>query len=168
MTTTQIFRNTKPIRGVRWRRQVSLWNDRIKEEVNKELASKGWTERGRRGCNDYGNRHHPRQPTLRTFDHGFPGWRWGGFGEATTYVDNYEVGTLVIDMFDTEEVIDLARISERHPSRQARQSHEGSPKIAGEDVCPFPPVHVTTSACVLTNTATEADSKLRAGGFQVL
>ena len=41
------------------------------------------------------------QPTLRTFYDGFPGWRWGGFGEATTYVDNYEVGTLVIDMFDT-------------------------------------------------------------------
>jgi len=41
------------------------------------------------------------RPTLRTFYDGFPGWRWGGFGEATTYVDNYEVGSLVVDMFDS-------------------------------------------------------------------
>lgn len=40
------------------------------------------------------------RPTLRTFTTVF-GWRWGGFGEATTWVDNYEVGTLVIDMFDS-------------------------------------------------------------------
>jgi hypothetical protein len=41
------------------------------------------------------------KPTLRTFYDTFPGWRWGGFGESTTWVDNYEVGTLVVDMFDT-------------------------------------------------------------------
>jgi hypothetical protein len=31
------------------------------------------------------------------------GWRWrgfGGFGEATTTVDTYKVGTLVVDLFD--------------------------------------------------------------------
>jgi len=29
------------------------------------------------------------------------GWRWGGgFGEATTNVDHYRVGTLVVDLFD--------------------------------------------------------------------
>src|SRR5205823_3128973 len=28
-------------------------------------------------------------------------WRWGGgFGDATTTVDNYKVGTLVVDLFD--------------------------------------------------------------------
>jgi hypothetical protein len=39
--------------------------------------------------------------TLRTFYDGFDGWLWGGFGEATTTVDQYTVGTLVVDMFDT-------------------------------------------------------------------
>jgi hypothetical protein len=45
------------------------------------------------------------QQSLNTFYDGFGGgWRWrggGGFGESTTTVDNYKVGTLVIDLFDT-------------------------------------------------------------------
>jgi len=41
------------------------------------------------------------QQNLNTFYDGFGGgWRWGGFGEATTTVDNYKVGTLVVDLFD--------------------------------------------------------------------
>jgi len=40
--------------------------------------------------------------SLNTFYNGFGGgWRWGGgFGSATTTVDTYEVGTLVVDIFD--------------------------------------------------------------------
>jgi hypothetical protein len=44
------------------------------------------------------------QQTLNTFYDGFGGgWRWrgfGGFGDSTTTVDTYKVGTLVIDLFD--------------------------------------------------------------------
>jgi len=41
--------------------------------------------------------------TLNTFyDGGFGGWRWGGFGDATTTTDTYKVGTLVVDLFDTQ------------------------------------------------------------------
>jgi hypothetical protein len=42
--------------------------------------------------------------TLNTFYNGFGGgWRWGGgFGNATTTVDTYEVGTLVVDIFDAK------------------------------------------------------------------
>ena len=44
------------------------------------------------------------QQTLNTFHDGFGGgWRWeGGFGNATTTVDNYKVGTLVVDLFDAK------------------------------------------------------------------
>jgi hypothetical protein len=40
--------------------------------------------------------------TVNTYYDGFGGgWRWGGgFGDATTSVDTYKVGTLVVDMFD--------------------------------------------------------------------
>ena len=79
-----------------------LWDDRIKEAVNRELAKKGWTEVPSDGdvtIMAVGTTH--ERPTLRTFYDGFPGWRWGGFGEATTYVDNYEVGSLFVDMFDS-------------------------------------------------------------------
>jgi hypothetical protein len=43
------------------------------------------------------------QRTLNTFYDGFGGgWRWreGAFATATTTVDNYRVGTLVVDLFD--------------------------------------------------------------------
>jgi hypothetical protein len=42
--------------------------------------------------------------TLNTFYDGFGGgWRWGGrFGSATTTVDTYTVGTLVVDIFDAK------------------------------------------------------------------
>jgi hypothetical protein len=79
-----------------------LWDDRIKEAVKRELAKKGWTEVPADGdvtIVAIGTTH--ERPLLRTFYDGFPGWRWGGFGESITYTDNYEVGTLIIDMFDT-------------------------------------------------------------------
>lgn len=79
-----------------------LWDDRIKEAVSRELSKKGWSEVPSGGDVTIMVIGTTRErPTLRTFYDGFPGWRWGGFGEATTWVDNYEVGTLVVDMFDS-------------------------------------------------------------------
>ena len=79
-----------------------LWNDRVKEAIARELAAKGWTQVPT-GCDvslvAMGITH--ERPTLETFYYGFDGWRWGGFGDATTYVEHYTVGTLVVDMFDT-------------------------------------------------------------------
>ncbi len=50
-----------------------------------------------------------QERTLNTFYDGFGGgWRWrGGFGSATTTVNTYEVGTLVVDIFDarTKEAV---------------------------------------------------------------
>jgi hypothetical protein len=42
------------------------------------------------------------EQTLNTFYNGFGGgWRWGGgLGSATTTTSTYEVGTLVVDIFD--------------------------------------------------------------------
>ena len=80
-----------------------LWVDRIKEAVNSALAAKGWTQ-----VPSGGNvaivaiEMTQNQQTLDTFYNGFGGgWRWGGgFGDATTTVQNYKVGTLVVDLFD--------------------------------------------------------------------
>ena len=43
------------------------------------------------------------QQRLDTFYNGFGGgWRWGGrFGDATTTTETYQVGTLVVDLFDS-------------------------------------------------------------------
>ena len=85
--------------------QDPLWVDRIKEAVNASLAAKGLTPVESGGdMAIVAMETTQNQRTLNTFYDGFGGgWRWrgaGGFGTATTTVDNYKVGTLVVDLFD--------------------------------------------------------------------
>ena len=80
----------------------ALWVDRIKGAVNAALTAKGWTpvESGASVAilaMEMAQNH----PTLNTYyDRMGGGWRWGGFGDVTTTVTNYTVGTLVVDLFD--------------------------------------------------------------------
>jgi hypothetical protein len=86
--------------------QDPLWVNRIKDAVNAALTAKGWTlvESGGSVAIIAMETTQNRQ-TLNTFYDNFGGgWRWrgfGGFGESTTTADNYKVGTLVVDLFDT-------------------------------------------------------------------
>ena len=86
--------------------------DRIKAAVNSTLAAKGWTEVPTGGDVEvFAVETTQDQQTLDTFYNGFGGGRrWGfgsGFSNATTTVETYKVGTLVIDLFDakTEKLI---------------------------------------------------------------
>src|SRR5579863_6210397 len=81
--------------------------DRIKDAVNRALTAKGWTQVDSGGdvcivAMDITR----NQQTLNTFYDGFGGgWRWrgfGGFGDATTTTETYQVGTLVVDLFDAK------------------------------------------------------------------
>jgi hypothetical protein len=80
----------------------SIWDDRVKGAVNKELAARGWTEVPSGGdvalvAMEKTSIHQQYD----TFYNGFGGWRrGGGLGESTTSVDNYKVGTLIVSMFD--------------------------------------------------------------------
>src|ERR1700758_2370533 len=61
----------------------SLWDQRVKDDVNSQLAAKGLSEVPSGGdvvVNAIGTTR--EQPTLNTFYDGFGGWRWGGFGES--------------------------------------------------------------------------------------
>jgi hypothetical protein len=83
--------------------QDALWVNRIKEAVNESLTAKGMTPVESGGdIAIVAIEMTKNQQTLNTFYDGFGGgWRWGGgFGDATTTVDNYKVGTLVVDLFD--------------------------------------------------------------------
>jgi Domain of unknown function (DUF4136) len=84
----------------------SIWDERVKSAVDSALTAKGWTHLPSGGdvlVNAFGKSH--SEHTINTFYDGFEGgWRWrgfGDFGEATTTVDTYKVGTLVVDMFDS-------------------------------------------------------------------
>jgi hypothetical protein len=81
--------------------------DRIKDAVNGTLTAKGWTqvESGGDVC-VVAVEITQNEQTLNTFYDGFGGgWRWrgfGGFGDATTTTETYQVGTLVVDLFDAK------------------------------------------------------------------
>ena len=80
-----------------------LWQERIKSDVDHALQAKGWEQapsNGDASVSAFGSTH--EQQTLNTFYNNLGGgWRWGGFGEATTTTENTPVGTLVVDLFDT-------------------------------------------------------------------
>ena len=78
-----------------------LWEERIQADVDSALAAKGWQKSASNGdaaLSAFGSTQN--QQRLNTFYDGFPGWRWGGFGESTTTVENTKIGTLVVDIFD--------------------------------------------------------------------
>lgn len=82
-----------------------LWQDRVKDAVDSELQAKGWRKvekGGDVGLTAVGSAQN--QQEYSTFYNGLGGWRWRGFGsEATTTVTNYQVGTLVLDMYDAKD-----------------------------------------------------------------
>ena len=80
----------------------SIWDERVKAAVDKQLAAKGWTEVPSGGdVSLVAIEKTSVQQQYDTFYDGFGGWRrFGGFGESTTTVDNYKVGTLIVSMFD--------------------------------------------------------------------
>lgn len=78
-----------------------LWQNRIQEAVDKELQSKGWQRVDNGGdvaVTAVGSEHNEKE--YQTFYDGMGGWRWGGLGETTTQVENYPVGSLVLDFYD--------------------------------------------------------------------
>lgn len=104
------FRHYKTYSWEQIQTQEPLWADRIKSAVNAQLIAKGWTpvESGGQVA-IIALEMDKNQRTLNTFYDNFGrGWRWGGgFGTATTTVDTYKVGTLVVDLFDanTKKII---------------------------------------------------------------
>jgi hypothetical protein len=82
-----------------------LMRQRIIDDVNGALTAKG-LKLVTSGADLAVAAHAATQEerTLNTFYDNFGGgWRWrGGFGSATTTESTYEVGTLVIDLFDAK------------------------------------------------------------------
>ena len=96
-----------------------LLDQRAAEDVKSALTSKGWMEVAE-GQGETAVVVHAATKTKHTYDTFYDGWGggwgyrrgWGGrfgggFGGSTTFVNDYKVGTLVVDIFDakTKEAI---------------------------------------------------------------
>jgi hypothetical protein len=119
----------------------SIWDARVKKAVDKELAAKGWTQVPSGGDVSVVAVASTRtEQQLNTHYNGFGGRRFGGFGDATTTVDKYKVGTLVIDMFDagSKNLIWRASASDTlsgSPEKNTKNLNKGVQKMFSH----FPP-----------------------------
>jgi hypothetical protein len=120
-----------------------LMRQRVIDEVNSTLQAKGLKLVTSNA--DLGVAAHEatkEQHSLNTFYDGFGGgWRWGGgFGSATTTEDTYEVGTLVVDMFDskTKEAIWRATATKTLSSNPQKNAQSLNKAVA-EMFKKFPP-----------------------------
>ena len=97
------FTHYKTYSWINAKGSTDLWTDRITQDVDQQLAAKGWSKvqaGGEAGVSAFGRTHN--EQTLDTFYTGIGGgWRWrGGFGDSMTTVENTPVGTLIVDVFD--------------------------------------------------------------------
>ena len=97
------FNQIKTYSWARLQTADSITDNRVKEAIESELAAKGWTQvpSGGDAALVVVETTSVRQQ-YDTVYQGFGGWRrWGaGIGDETTTVDNYEVGTLIVNIFD--------------------------------------------------------------------
>jgi hypothetical protein len=86
-----------------------LMDQRATADVESALTSKGW-RRVPEGQGQAAVVVHAATKTKHTYSTLYDGWgggwgwrrRWGGFGNSTTFVEDYKVGTLVVDIFDAK------------------------------------------------------------------
>ena len=80
----------------------SLWDQRVKQAIDKEMAAKGWTLMPSGGdVSLVAVEKTSVHQQYDTFYDGFGGWRrGGGMGMSTTSIDSYKVGTLIVSTFD--------------------------------------------------------------------
>jgi hypothetical protein len=123
----------------------SLWDARIKDAVDAQLAAKGWTQVESGGdVAIVGIRTTQTQRTLQTFYDGFGGgWRWrgfGGLGESTTTEQDYKEGTLVVDLYDAKTKQLVWRGSaEDTVSDKAEKNEKNLDKAVAKMFKDFPP-----------------------------
>jgi hypothetical protein len=91
-----------------------LWIDRIEVAVSSALTAKGWNQaESGAGCDvaivaiEIKRDRDTVNTFYDNFGGGWGGWGWrgfgnGGFGEATTTTETYQIGTLIVDLFDAK------------------------------------------------------------------
>jgi hypothetical protein len=124
-----------------------LMDQRATADVRDALTSKGWMEVPQ-GQGEAAVVVHTATKTKHTYEtlyDGWGGWGWrrrwgGGFGGSTTYVNDYKVGTLVVDIFDakTKQAIwhgDASDAMSDNASKNAEATEQAVAKMFSK----FPP-----------------------------
>jgi Domain of unknown function (DUF4136) len=118
-----------------------LWQSRIQDAVDHELQAKGWQRVDNSGdvaITAVGSAHN--QQEYQTFYDGLGGWRWGGFGQTTTQVENYPVGSLVLDFYDAHTKQLLWRgVSSDSLSDNPEKNEKKLDKAVAKMLSHFPP-----------------------------
>jgi len=120
-----------------------LMDQRAQADVESTLTSKGWMKvpEGEGQTAVVVHAATKTKHTYETFYDGWGGWRWrSGFGGATTYVNDYKVGTLVVDIFDakTKQVIWHGSASDAL-SDNAKSNAEATEQAIDKMFSHFPP-----------------------------
>jgi len=79
-----------------------LMDHRVEDDVRMELTIRGWDEvpEGEGLAAVVVHAATKTKHSYETFYDGWGGWRWGGTRTATTYVEEYKVGSVAVDIFD--------------------------------------------------------------------
>jgi hypothetical protein len=131
----------------------ALMDQRATEDVRSALTNKGWMEVPE-GQGQAAVVVHAATKTKHTYDtlyDGWGGWGWrrgwgGGFGGATTFVNDYKVGTLMVDIFDakTKQAIWHGNASDAL-SDNAKSNAQATEQAIDKMFSTFPPPSVAAN-----------------------
>lgn len=122
-----------------------LSEKRVITEFETALTKKGWTKVEDQDADAVVLLHGTtsQNKTLNTFYSGYPSYRWGGWGgmsTATTTVNEYTVGTLVVDIFDAKSKNLVFRgIAQGELSDKPEKNQKKLSKAAEKMFKDFPP-----------------------------
>ena len=119
-----------------------LAEKRVLAEVEQALTAKGWTKTDEAKADAMTLLHGATQTkhSLSTFYSGGYGWRWGGMGTAQTSVQDYTVGTLVVDIFDNKTKSLLFRgVASDELSDKPEKNQKKLAKVTDKMFKDFPP-----------------------------
>ena len=113
--------------------QNQLWDQRIIEDIDKQLAAKGFQKVDDSANPNLYVLYHGaigQQAEINTMNTGGWGWRWGG-GMATTTVDKIPVGQLVVDIGDakTKKLMWMANSSDTladNPEKKPKEAEQST------------------------------------------
>jgi hypothetical protein len=123
----------------------SLWDKRVEDSIDRELAAKGWGKVPSGGdVQVVAIEKTSVRQEFDTYYNGFGGRRFGRMGESTTSLEDYKVGTLIVSMLDghSNQLVFRGSASNDlsgNPAKDTKKLDKDVDKMFKR----FPPTHVS-------------------------